>query len=119
MPKLIPAPTRIPAPGNKKIDEYLGRVNTSSADISVAHMRSPAGWSEPPQTPEFREITFVLHGLLRVEHRDGVIHVGGGQAIVTEPGEWVCYSTPDPEGAEYVAICLPAFDIERVHREEI
>jgi mannose-6-phosphate isomerase-like protein (cupin superfamily) len=118
MPKLIPAPTRIPVPGNKQIHEYVGHVNTQSAEISVAHMKSPAGWSEPGQQPTFQEITVVLRGLLRVEHQGGVLDVGGGQAIVSEPGEWVRYSTPTDEGAEYVAICLPAFTPDGAHRDE-
>lgn len=117
MPRLISAPTRIPVPGGKLIDEYIGRVNSQDAGISVAHMRSPAGWSEPGQTPEFLEYTIVLAGLMRVETRDGVIDVLAGQAIVTLPGEWVRYSTPDPAGAEYVAICVPAFSLETVHRD--
>jgi quercetin dioxygenase-like cupin family protein len=119
MPKLIPAPTRIPVPGDKQIHEYIGRVNTRSADISVAHMKSPAGWSEPAQQPEFQEITVVLRGLVRVEHAGGSTDVHGGQAIITEPGERVRYSTPLAEGAEYVAICLPAFDPNTVHRDDV
>jgi mannose-6-phosphate isomerase-like protein (cupin superfamily) len=118
MPKLIAAATRIPVPGNKQVHEYIGQVNTKSADISIAHMNSPAGWEEPAQTPEFREITVVLHGLLRVEHAGGITDVHGGQAIIAEPGERVRYSTPTPEGAEYVAICLPAFSADTVHREQ-
>jgi mannose-6-phosphate isomerase-like protein (cupin superfamily) len=118
MPTLIAAPSRIPVPGNKQVHEYIGRVNTNSAKISVAHMNSPAGWHEPAQTPEFREITVVLHGLLRVEHANGATDVRGGQAIIVESGERVRYSTPTPEGAEYIAICLPAFSIDTVHREQ-
>lgn len=117
MPRLIPAPTRIPVPGGKLIDEYVGRVNTQESGISVAHMRSPAGWSEPGQTPEFLEYTIVLKGLMRVETRESVVEVRAGQAIVTLPGEWIRYSTPDPEGAEYIAICLPAFAPDTVHRD--
>lgn len=119
MPRLITAPTRVTAAGNKPklIDEYFGRVNSAHGEISVAHMRSPGGWTEPGQTPEFDEFTIVLHGLLRVEHRDGVLDVHAGQAIMTEAGEWVRYSTPEPEGAEYVAICTPAFSPETVHRD--
>jgi mannose-6-phosphate isomerase-like protein (cupin superfamily) len=119
MPTLIPAPTRVTAAGNKPklIDEYVGRVNTKTPDISVAHMRSPGGWVEPGQTPEFRELTVVLKGLLRVEHKDGSIDVRAGQAVVCQPGEWVRYSTPGDEGAEYVAICLPAFSMDTVHRD--
>lgn len=119
MPTLIPAPTRVTAAGNKPklIDEYVGRVNTKTPDISVAHMRSPGGWVEPGQTPEFRELTVVLKGLLRVEHKGGSIDVHAGQAVVCQPGEWVRYSTPGDEGAEYVAICLPAFSMDTVHRD--
>ena len=116
MPVLINNPARIPAPGNKVIDEYVGRVNTKDTAASIAHMRSPAGWSEPGQTPEFDEYTVVLAGALRVEHRDGVMEVGAGQAVVARRGEWVRYSTP--QGAEYVAICLPAFSPESVHRDQ-
>src|SRR5262245_3666577 len=119
MPKLIPSPTRITAAGNKpkRIDEYIGHVNSGHAELSVAHMRSPGGWVEPGQTPEFDEYTLVLHGLLRVEHRDGTMDVRAGQAVIVPRGEWVRYSTPEPEGAEYVAICLPAFGMETVHRD--
>jgi mannose-6-phosphate isomerase-like protein (cupin superfamily) len=119
MPTLIPAPTRVEAAGNKPklIDEYVGRVNTKTGELSVAHMRSPGGWLEPGQTPEFREITVVLKGHLRVEHKAGVLDVRAGQAVVTEPGEWVRYSTPGEEGAEYIAICLPAFAPGTVHRD--
>jgi mannose-6-phosphate isomerase-like protein (cupin superfamily) len=119
MPTLIPAPTRVTAAGNKPklIDEYVGRVNSKTPDISVAHMRSPGGWVEPGQTPEFRELTVVLKGLLRVEHKGGSIDVRAGQAVVCQPGEWVRYSTPGDEGAEYVAICLPAFSMDTVHRD--
>jgi ethanolamine utilization protein EutQ (cupin superfamily) len=117
MPQWIPAPSTIPVPGNKKIDEYVGRVNTSTSEISIALMRSPSGWSEPGQRPEFDEYTLVLNGMLRVEHEGGVLDVGSGQAILTRKGEWVRYSTPSPEGAEYVAICLPAFSPEAAHRD--
>ncbi|WNG35709.1 cupin [Archangium violaceum] len=119
MPTLIAAPTRVTAAGNKPklIDEYVGRVNTKQGDLSVAHMRSPGGWVEPGQTPEFREMTVVLKGLLRVEHKGGHLDVRAGQAVVTEPGEWVRYSTPEAEGAEYIAICLPAFSPDTVHRD--
>ena len=119
MPTLIPAPTRVTAAGNKPklIDEYVGRVNSETPDISVAHMRSPGGWVEPGQTPEFREITVVIKGLLRVEHKGGAMDVRAGQAVVCQPGEWVRYSTPGEEGAEYVAICLPAFSMDTVHRD--
>src|ERR1700674_1874535 len=116
MPVLINNPARIPVPGNKVIDEYVGRVNTRDTAASIAHMRSPAGWSEPGQTPEFDEFTVVLAGALRVEHHNGVMEVGAGQAVVARRGEWVRYSTP--QGAEYVAICLPAFAPETVHRDQ-
>jgi len=119
MPHLIPQATRIQAAGNKPklIDEYIGRVNTQTSAASVAHMRSPDGWVEPGQTPEFQEFTVVLKGMLRVEHKDGVIEVRPGQAIITNSGEWVRYSTPEPGGAEYIAVCLPAFSMETVHRD--
>ncbi|WP_375772356.1 AraC family ligand binding domain-containing protein [Archangium gephyra] len=119
MPTLIPAPTRVTAAGNKPklIDEYVGRVNTKQAELSVAHMRSPGGWLEPGQTPEFREITVVIKGVLRVEHQGGQLDVRAGQAVITEPGEWVRYSTPEADGAEYIAICLPAFSPDTVHRD--
>lgn len=119
MPTLIPQPSRIQAPGNKIkiIDEYIGRVNSDTKTASVAHMRSPAGWEEPGQTPEFDEFTVVLAGTLRVEHKDGTMDVHAGQAVITQKGEWVRYSTPNPDGAEYIAVCLPAFSIETVHRD--
>jgi hypothetical protein len=119
MPTIIPEPARIEAAGNlpKRIDEYIGRVNSGHSQISIAHMRSPSGWAEPGQTPEFAEFTLVLKGLLRVTHRGGVLDVRAGQAVVAHPGEWVQYSTPEPEGAEYVAVCLPAFSLETVHRD--
>jgi mannose-6-phosphate isomerase-like protein (cupin superfamily) len=117
MPELIPAPARIAVPGNKLIDEYIGHVNSSTAALSVAHMRSPAGWSEPGQTPEFDEFTIVLRGRIRVEHNRGVLEVGAGQAVIARRGEWVRYSTPDPEGAEYIAVCLPAFTLDAAHRD--
>ena len=116
MPKLIPAPTRIPVPGNKSVDEYFGRVNSADSNISIAHMRSPAGWSEPGQRPEFDEFTVVLNGALRVEHESGIMEVRAGQAVMAPRGEWVRYSTP--EGAEYVAICVPAFGIDTVYRDQ-
>ncbi len=117
MPKLIPAATRIPVPGGKLIDEYVGRVNTGEARLSVAHMRSPAGWSEPGQQPDFEEYTIVLRGLMRVEFSDGVLEVQAGQAVLCAAGEWVRYSTPGPEGCEYIAICLPAFSLEGARRD--
>jgi len=115
MPKLIEAPTQIPVPGNKIIDEYIGRVNSADTQASIAHMRSPAGWSEPGQRPDFDEYTVVLKGVMRVEHEAGVTEVKAGQAIIARKGEWVRYSTP--EGAEYMAICVPAFTPDTVHRD--
>lgn len=115
MPQLIATPTHIPVPGNKIIDEYIGRVNSGDAQVSIAHMRSPAGWSEPGQRPEFDEYTVVLKGALRVEHEGGVMNVKAGQAIIARKGEWVRYSTP--EGAEYVAVCVPGFAPDTVHRD--
>jgi mannose-6-phosphate isomerase-like protein (cupin superfamily) len=119
MPTLIEKPTRIEAAGNKPklIDEYIGRVNSRTSDLSVAHMRSPGGWVEPGQTPEFDEFTVVLSGCLRVESHSGVIDVRAGQAVITHKGEWIRYSTPEPEGAQYIAVCLPAFSPETVHRD--
>lgn len=120
MPRLIAEPTLITAAGNKpkRIEEYVGRANTDEAAVSVARMRSPAGWVEPGQRPEFRELTLVLSGCLRVESSDGEpLTVRSGQAVVTEPGEWVRYSTPEEGGADYVAVCLPAFSPETVHRD--
>ena len=120
MPRHIDKPTRITAAGNKPklIDEYVGRVNSSTAALSIAHMRSPGGWSEPRQRPEFTEYTVVLAGMLRVEHDGGTLDVRAGQAVIAEPGERVRYSTPQPEGAEYIAVCLPAFSPDTVHRED-
>jgi quercetin dioxygenase-like cupin family protein len=115
MPKLIAAPRQIPVPGNKVIEEYIGRVNTGDQGVSIAHMHSPPGWSEPGQRPEFDEFTVVLGGSLRVEHEGGVTEVRQGQAILAQKGEWVRYSTP--AGAEYMAICVPAFDPDTVHRD--
>jgi mannose-6-phosphate isomerase-like protein (cupin superfamily) len=119
MPTLIPVPSRVEAAGAppKLIDEYVGRMNTRQADISVAHMRSPQGRVEPGQTPEFDEYTLVLRGLLRVEHHDGYLDVRSNQSVLVRRGEWVRYSTPEPEGAEYVAICLPAFSLDLAHRD--
>ena len=119
MPTLIPAPSVIEAAGNKpkRIEEFAGRVNSGHAEVSVARMQSPEGWVEPGQRPEFQEITVVLRGMLRVEHEGGAIEVRAGQAVVQHPGEWVRYSTPEPGGAEYVAICLPAFSPDTVHRD--
>jgi mannose-6-phosphate isomerase-like protein (cupin superfamily) len=119
MPTLTDKPTRIEAAGNKPklIDEYVGRVTTQEDRLSVAHMRSPGGWVEPGQTPEFDEFTIVLKGMLRVTHGGGMIDVRAGQAVVAHAGEWVQYSTPQPEGAEYIAVCLPAFSPATVHRD--
>jgi mannose-6-phosphate isomerase-like protein (cupin superfamily) len=120
MPELISAPTRIAAAGNppKRIEEYIGRVNTKTTEVSIAHMHSPAGWAEPAQRPEFIEYTLVLAGMLRVEHADGVLEVRAGQAVIARPGETVRYSTPLPDGADYIAVCVPAFAPQTVHREE-
>ena len=120
MPKLIDDPTIIKAAGTKPklIEEFIGRVNSATKDISIARMRSPAGWTEPGQTPEFDEYTVVLRGMLRVTTRNETIDVRAGQAVVTQRGEWVQYSTPEPEGAEYIAVCVPAFSPETVHRDE-
>jgi mannose-6-phosphate isomerase-like protein (cupin superfamily) len=120
MPTLISRPSIVQAAGTKpkRIEEYAGRVNSGHATVSVARMVSPGGWQEPGQKPEFEEITVVLKGSLRVESKSETIDVRAGQAVITHPGEWVRYSTPDPEGAEYVAICLPAFSMETVHRDE-
>ena len=113
-------PTRVTAAGNKPklIDEFIGRVNSDTAAVSVAQMRSPGGWQEPGQTPEFDEYTIVLKGMLQVEYRGGVLAVRAGQAVVTPQGEWVRYSTPEAEGAEYIAVCVPAFSANIVHRDE-
>jgi mannose-6-phosphate isomerase-like protein (cupin superfamily) len=119
VPTRIDAPTRVEAAGNKPklIDEYIGRVNSATAGVSVAHMRSPRGWQEPGQTPEFDEFTIVLRGKLLVEYRDGAMEVAAGQAIIAHRGEWIRYSTPGEDGAEYIAVCLPAFSPGTVHRD--
>ena len=119
MPTLISTPTRITAAGNKPkiIEEFIGRVNSVESRLSIAQMRSPSGWLEPGQTPEFDEFTVVLKGALRVAHKEGVLDVKAGQAVITRAGEWVQYSTPHPEGAEYIAVCLPAFSPQTVHRD--
>jgi len=119
MPTIVSQPTRIRSAGNKPktIDEYIGRVNTNGSEVSVAHMRSPGGWEEPGQTPEFDEFTVVLKGMLRVKHKQGEMDVKAGQAVIAHRGEWVQYSTPLEDGAEYVAICLPAFSMDTVHRD--
>ncbi len=120
MPRFIESPTVITSSGNKPklIQEFVGGVNTGASHVSVARMVSPGGWVEPGQRPEFEEMTLVLKGTLRVEHESGVTDVAAGQAIVTAPGEWVRYSSPEPEGAEYVAICLPAFSPDTVNRDD-
>ena len=120
MPTLIGSPARIEAAGNKPkiIEEYIGRVNSRHEGISVAKMTSPGGWEEPGQTPEFEEYTVVLKGLLRVEYRGGFLDIRAGQAVIAHPGEWIRYSSPDADGAEYIAICLPAFAPFSVHRDD-
>ena len=119
MPRLIEQPTVIKAAGTKpkRIEEFAGRVNSAQGDVSVARMVSPEGWVEPGQRPAFQEVTLVLRGMLKVEHESGVTEVRAGQAIVTAPGEWVRYSTPEDGGAEYVAVCTPAFSPDTVHRD--
>ena len=120
MPRLIEKPSIIESAGNKpkRIEEYVGRVCSGHSSFSVARMSSPEGWSEPGQRPEFEEVTLVIRGTIRVEHNAGVLEVGSGQAVMTSAGEWVRYSTPNPGGAEYLAVCLPAFSPETVHRDE-
>jgi mannose-6-phosphate isomerase-like protein (cupin superfamily) len=120
MPTLIETPTRIESAGNKpkRIDEYIGRVNSRHEALSIAHMRSPAGWVEPGQRPKFEEFTIVLKGMLCVEYNGGSIDVHAGQAVIAHSDEWVRYSTPHEEGAEYIAVCLPAFSPETVFRDE-
>jgi mannose-6-phosphate isomerase-like protein (cupin superfamily) len=120
MPRLIAAPTVISSAGNKpkRIEEFAGMVNSGHSSVSVARMVSPSGWEEPGQRPQFEEITVVLQGMLRVEHAGGALDVRAGQAIVASPGEWVRYSSPEAGGAEYVAICLPAFSPATVNRDE-
>jgi ethanolamine utilization protein EutQ len=119
MPTLVAEPTRITASGNKPklIDEYIGRVNSKTSSVSVAHMRSPQGWVEPGQKPEFDEFTLVLKGTLRVKHKDGEMDVVAGQAVIAHGGEWIQYSTPQEGGAEYIAVCSPAFSPDSVHRD--
>ena len=117
MPELVTAPQRIPVPGGKVIDEFVGRVTTGTAGVSVARMVAPGGWEEPAQTPEFDEVTLVLRGVVRVEHDGGAIDVGAGQAVLTRAGERVRYTTPEPDGAEYVAVCVPAFGPDLAHRD--
>lgn len=120
MIRRLDAPAVVAAAGNKpkKIEEFIGRVNSGHSSVSIARMTSPAGWTEPGQTPEFDEFSLVLRGTLRVESRDSVLEVGPGQSVVAPRGEWVRYSTPGPEGAEYIAVCLPAFSPQSVHRED-
>jgi mannose-6-phosphate isomerase-like protein (cupin superfamily) len=121
MPRLIESPSIIQAAGTKpkRIEEFIGRVNSGHGAVSVARMKSPPGWLEPGQRPEFEEITVVLRGMVRVEYEGGSLEVRAGQAVVTAPGEWVRYSTPEADGAEYVAVCVPAFSPDTVHREEV
>jgi mannose-6-phosphate isomerase-like protein (cupin superfamily) len=119
MPTLIPTPSIVEAAGNKPkiIKEFIGRVNSDTAALSIAQMQSPGGWIEPGQTPEFDEYTLVIRGLIRVTHASGAVDVRAGQAIVARAGEWVQYSTPEPDGADYVSVCLPAFSPQLVHRD--
>jgi mannose-6-phosphate isomerase-like protein (cupin superfamily) len=119
MAMLIAKPTQVAAVGNKpkKIDEFVGRVNSATTDLSIARMRSPGGWVEPGQTPDFDEYTVVLQGMLRVETMDGTLDVQAGQAVIAPRGEWVRYSTPEADGAEYIAVCLPAFGPALAHRD--
>ena len=121
MPHLISQPTLIKAAGNKPkiIKEYIGRVNSKTSAVSIAHMQSPSGWVEPGQKPEFDEYTVVLKGVLRVESKSGTLDVKAGQAVITSTGEWVRYSSPDQDGAEYIAVCLPAFSPDTVHRDNV
>ena len=120
MPTLIASPSIVESQGNmpKRIEEFIGRVNSGTEGLSIAHMISPGGWMEPGQTPEFDEYTVVLKGLVRVESKNGITDVGAGQAVICPRGEWIRYSTPDDEGAEYIAVCIPAFSQETVHRDE-
>lgn len=119
MATLTPTPTVMQAAGNvpKEIREFVGRANTSTAQVSIARMKSPAGWQEPGQTPEFDEFSVVLEGMLRVETKAGILEVRAGQAVHAPAGEWVCYGTPEEGGAEYLAVCVPAFSPETVHRD--
>ena len=119
IPVLLSKPARVTSAGNKPklIDEYIGRVNSETTEVSVAHMRSPGGWIEPGQTPDFEEYTVVLKGALRVEYKGGVMDVPAGQAVIAPRGEWVRYSTPGPDGAEYIAVCRPAFTLDGAHRD--
>ncbi len=118
MPELVAAPTLIPVPGGKMISEYVGRVSTGTAEVSIAHMVAPSGWTEPAQTPTFDEWTVVLRGAIQVEHDGGVLDVAAGQAVLARAGERVRYLAPGPDGAEYIAVCLPAFAPGLAHRSE-
>ncbi len=120
-PTLIPTAARVTAAGNKPklIDEYIGCVNSETQELSVAHMRSPGGWIEPGQTPDFDEYTLVLNGVLRVEFEGGMMDVRAGQAVIAPRGAWVRYSTPEPAGAEYIAVCRPAFTLDSAHRDSM
>jgi mannose-6-phosphate isomerase-like protein (cupin superfamily) len=120
MPTLVPGPAYVQAAGNKPkvIEEYIGRICTGVSQVSIARMRSPAGWTEPGQTPQFDEYTIVLKGVLRVVSKGGTLDVRGGQAVIAPRGEWVQYSTPTPEGADYICVCIPAFSLDTVHRDE-
>jgi mannose-6-phosphate isomerase-like protein (cupin superfamily) len=120
VPTLIPSPTVVQSAGNKPklIREYVGRVNSDTTGLSIAHMQSPTGWIEPGQKPEFDEYTLVVRGLVRVTHASGCVDVSAGQAVLVQAGEWVQYSTPETEGAEYISVCLPAFSPDLVHRDE-
>jgi mannose-6-phosphate isomerase-like protein (cupin superfamily) len=120
MPTHIAKPTIVEAAGNKPkiIEEFFGRVNSQTSDVSIARMQSPGGWVEPGQTPEFDEYTVVLRGTLRVTTRDGSLEVNAGSGVIVHKGEWVQYSTPGADGAEYIAVCLPAFSMDTVHRDE-
>ena len=119
MVTLIEKPTLVESVGNKPkaIEEYVGLVNSGNEGVSIARMKSPEGWAEPGQRPEFEEVTIVLKGFVRVEHEGGVLDVQAGQAVVAKPGEWVRYSTPGREGAEYISVCMPAFSPDIVHRD--
>ena len=119
VPTFLANPSRVAAAGTrpKLIDEYVGGVNSATERVSVAHMRSPEGWTEPGQTPDFDEYTVVLSGHLHVEYAGGFLNVRKGQAVISHRGQWVRYSTPSPEGAEYIAVCLPAFTLEAAHRD--
>jgi quercetin dioxygenase-like cupin family protein len=121
MPRLVSQPVIVKAAGNKPklIEEFVGRVSTGTTTVSIARMKSPGGWVEPGQSPEFCEITVVLKGALHVESRGAAMEVSAGQAVIAEPGDWIRYSTPGAEGAEYIAICVPAFSLDTVHRDDV